>query len=336
MRVAIVGVGAVGARAARQLMAMEDLVDLVVVDPDEDRREAVVGSLGPPARSWSGPLPTVLGNVDVVILAGGGTQVPDAQSALRSGAHVVSTSDAVEDVEALLALDAEAREQNLNIVVGSGFSPGLTCVLAAYGARSFEQVDEIHVAKMGTGGPACARQHHRALRGPAPEWRDGAWNQRSGGSGRELSWFPDPLRAVDCYRAALAEPLLLLPAFAGVGRVTARVGASRRDRLTSRLPMLRSPHPEGGLGAVRVEIRGSQGRSGDNRVLGAVDRPSVAAGAVSALAARWAVDGRLARAGAAGLASLVEPGPFLAALAERGVKVAVFEGGHRGAAVPEP
>jgi hypothetical protein len=39
---------------------------------------------------------------------------------------------------------------------------------------------------------------------------------------------------------------------------------------------------------------------------------------------------RSARTGAAGLAALAEPGPFLAALADRGVKVAVFEGGHHG------
>ncbi len=64
----------------------------------------------------------------------------------------------------------------------------------------------------------------------------------------------------------------------------------------------------------------------------AVRIPAVAAGAVAALACRWAADGRLSRPGAAGLASLVEPGPFLATLADRGVKVAVFEGGQHGAA----
>ena len=75
-----------------------------------------------------------------------------------------------------------------------------------------------------------------------------------------------------------------------------------------------------------MEVAGTQGLTRDARVVGAIDRPAVAAGAVAALAARWAVDGRLSRPGAAGLASLVEPGPFLAVLAERGVKVAVFEG----------
>jgi hypothetical protein len=47
---------------------------------------------------------------------------------------------------------------------------------------------------------------------------------------------------------------------------------------------------------------------------------------VCALAARWALDGRLRRVGAAGLAEMVEPIPFLAALAERGVKAATFQG----------
>jgi len=246
---------------------------------------------------------------------------------------VVSVSDSIGEVLSLLGLDDEARRRDLHLVVGAGFSPGLSCVLASLAARAFERVEEIHVAKVGTAGPACARQHHQALGEHVFDWRDGKWEERSGGSGRELCWFPDPVRAVDCYRAATPEALLLVPAFPGVNRVTARMGANRRDRLTARLPMLRRPHPEGDLGAIRVEVRGVQGTARDDRVLGVIDRPAIAAGAVSALACRWAAAGLLLRPGAAGLAALAEPGPFLAALAERGVKVAIFEGGQHGAPV---
>ncbi len=59
---------------------------------------------------------------------------------------------------------------------------------------------------------------------------------------------------------------------------------------------------------------------------GAIDRPAVAAGAVAAVAALWAVEGRLRRSGAGGLAELAEPGPFLGELARRGVRSAVFQG----------
>ncbi|MFN2502756.1 MAG: Gfo/Idh/MocA family oxidoreductase [Acidimicrobiales bacterium] len=334
MRAVIVGVGAVGARAARQLLYLGPLDDVVVIDADGPRADAVAESLGAPARVGSDLESAGLERGDVVVFGTPGSHRALAEVALGRGAHVVSVSDHVDDVRDLLALDGRARDEGRHVVVGAGFSPGLSCVLAALAARSFERVEEIHVAKVGTGGPECARQHHRALAEQASDWREGNWEHRNGGSGRELCWFPDPVCGVDCYRAALAETALLVAAFPDAHRVTARVGASRRDRLTARLPMLRRPHPEGDLGAVRVEVRGAQGSALDDRVLGAVDRPAVAAGTVAALSARWAMDDRLAHTGASGLAGRVEPGPFLAALAERGLKVAVFEGSHHGAGTP--
>jgi hypothetical protein len=131
----------------------------------------------------------------------------------------------------------------------------------------------------------------------------------------------------DCYRAALPDSLLLQPAFPGVAKVTARVAATRRDRLSAPLPMLLRPHPEGEIGAVRVEVRGKVAGTTEARILGAIDRPAVASGAVAAVAAIWAAEGRLARSGAAGLAELVDdPVPFLHELADRGVRAAAFEG----------
>jgi hypothetical protein len=265
-----------------------------------------------------------------VLLAGPpSTHLPAAESALRRQQHVVSLADAVPAVRSLLALDTEARERGVTVAVGAGFAPGLTCVLASHLATWFDTVDEVHVAKVGTGGPACARQHHRALRGGAVDWRDGAWVQRPGGSGRELCWFPDPIGAQDCYRAALPDALLLVDAFADVRRVTARVGATRRDRLTAGLPMLWPTHPEGGLGAIRVEVRGRRGRTTDVAVVGVMDRPALAGGVVAAAAARWCLAGDARRSGAGGLASLFEPLALLTDLQARGVRAARFEGAAR-------
>src|SRR5581483_407391 len=88
-----------------------------------------------------------------------------------------------------------------------------------------------------------------------------------------------------------------------------------------------APRPEGSVGAVRVEVRGRRGGATDVQVLGALDRPALAAGTVAAAAAAAAADGRLARPGAAGLAELVDdPVPFLHDLARRGVRAAVYEG----------
>ena len=323
--VAVLGVGAVGARVARQLLSTEGVDEVALRDERGPRLETIARSLGEGAVIDLAPFAEPI-DADVVVLAGPpGDHGTLAKRAVARGQSVVSTSDAIGDVRALVDLDPEARERGLSVVVGAGFGPGLTCVLAARAAAGFDSVDEVHVAKVGTGGPACARQHHQALGGMALDWRDGGWVHRPSGSGRELCWFPDPVGAEDCYRAALPDALLLVPAFPGVQRVTARLAATRRDRLTARLPMLRPPHPEGGPGAVRVEVRGRRGGSRDVTVLGSMDRPAVAAGAVAALAALWAAQGRTIRPGAAGLAELVDPVAFLGELRRRGVRSAVFQ-----------
>ena len=297
----------------------------MIVDVDRARAAEVVGSLGDGA-TWAGWDPAALTGGDVVLIAAGGPHAEFARAALDRSCDVVSTSDDLDDVRELLALDGDARERGRTVVVGAGFAPGLSCVLAKHAAGDMSTVDEIHVASVGTGGPACARQHHNALRAEALDWRDGEWVHRRAGSGRELCWFPDPVGGTDCYRAAAPDALLLEPAFPHVRRVTARVGATRRDRLTARLPMLRRPHPEGLMGAVRVEVRGSRGAARDVRVLGVLDRPAMAAGAVAAVAARAVAAGQLARTGAAGLAEMVEhPVAFLRELSDRGVRAAVFD-----------
>lgn len=322
----MVGTGAVGARAARQLVSTDGLDELAVIDANPAQAQAVAASLGPPAvaAEWDA---VRLERGDTVVLALPGPHAELARSVVAAGASVVSVADAIEDVRDLLQLDAAARVQGVSVVVGAGFTPGLSCILARHAAAGFDSVDEVHVAKAGTGGPACARQHHLALTAEALDWQDGEWVARRGGSGRALCWFPDPLGALDCYRGGLPDPLLLVRAFPGVSRVSARMAASRRDRLTARFPMLRQPHPEGLLGATRVEVRGRRGAATDVKVLGVLDRPAIAGGMVAGVLAVWALQGELSGPGAGGVAELVaDPVPFLHDLARRGVRAAAFEG----------
>lgn len=239
------------------------------------------------------PVPGDL-SADVVVLA---TPTPHAGVAagyLARGVHVVSTSGAMEDVQDLLELERTALDGGAALVVGAAVAPGLSGLLARQLSRTMATCDELHVAAHGTAGPACAREHHDALAGSALGWHDGRWIERQSGSGRELCWFPEPVGARDCYRGALADPVLLHRSFPDVVRISARVSATRRDRLTSRLPMLSRPHAEGGVGAVRVEARGSDDRGGRVTVVqGIAELIGTAAAAVAA-----AMVGAIARAAA--------------------------------------
>ena len=178
-------------------------------------------------------------------------------------------------------------------MVSAGLAPGLSGLLARHLADQLTVVDEIHVAMHGTGGPACARQHHRALGARSLGWHDGEWIERPGGSGRELCWFPEPIGAVDCYRASVAEPIVLHEAFPTAARISARVSATRRDRLTARLPMLAPPRRHGDIGGIRVEVRGSLDDGHRmTHVAGASGRAGDIAGKVAAVCALAAVHGR--------------------------------------------
>src|SRR5205807_6818472 len=156
---------------------------LVVMDRLEARARALAESIGPGAE-WK-PWSEDLEGCDVVVLAVPRGLRALAETALERGVHVVSVAGQERDVRPLLELDSEARERSCHVVVGAGFSPGLSCLLARHAGATFDAVEEIHVARIGTGGPACARQHRRGLLASCVDWRDGTWVRRRGGSGRE-------------------------------------------------------------------------------------------------------------------------------------------------------
>lgn len=336
VRAAVVGAGVVGARAARELLTPDAhgapaVEGVLVMTRRQDRRDRLAQSFGHQVDVRTcDDRPEIPDDVSVVIVAREpGGQAPLVAEQLRAGRHVVSVCDDPSDIEAMAALHDLAVSAGVSLVLGAAMSPGLSCLLAAHAATVVDSVDEIHVSRHGVAGPACARQRLRALRGTAVDWRDGEWVRRPGFSGRELSWFPDPIGGLDCYRANLAEPLLLRPAFPSACRITARLAASRRDRALAPFPVLLPPPEEGGLGAIRVEVRGERDGQRCTVVYGALDRPAIATGALAAVVALHASAGRQA-VGAAGLAGCPNHLEILRELARRGVRTAAFEGDGTG------
>lgn len=323
MDVLVVGAGVVGAGVVRRLADSSSIPvgRLGVVDRNPDRAWHLSKKHGSPVVVGS-----LDDSADVVVLAtASGSQARLARRFLGTGRVVLATSDSVSDVRRLLGMNGAIRQQNSLVVAGVGMAPGLSDVLAVRAAEEFDRVTEVHVAKFGTGGPDCARQHHKALSSLALEWR-GGWRQRPGGSGRELCWFPSPVDAADCYRAALPDPMLLVRKFARADRITARMAATRRDRFSSWLPMLRPPHPEGKLGAVRVEVRGQRDGAWEGRILGASAAPGFAAAAAVMAVIELVGSGKVTGDGVVGLSEVVDAGEFLDLVAGQGVVCEEFAG----------
>jgi hypothetical protein len=263
----------------------------------------------------------------VAVLALPGPHAPLARDLLDRGVHVVSIGDGFDDVAELVDLHDLAAGAGVSLAVGAGMCPGLSGLLVRHLADELASIDEIHIALHGTAGPACARQHHQALAGRAVGLHDGDWIRRPAGSGRELCWFPEPVGAYDCYRGELPSPLLLREVFPDVMRMSARVSANRRDRLTAWLPMMSRPHREGGVGALRIEVRGTDHRGGRTTLIaGIAELVGTAAAATASAFTQLALAGGLppgvVRAGDARL----DTDSLLRAVERGGVRLQEFTG----------
>ena len=281
----------------------ERQIGIVGTGVTSSRTAAVLHTLGHTPRIESLGSASALFDCDVVILTHGAPHDALATAFVAQGVAVVSTSDNLADVLALLDGQERAVARGVPAVVGAACLPGLSGLLVAHVSRAFESIDEVHTAVHGTGGPMCAVQHHDSLAGTSVGWHDGEWLQRPAGSGRELCWFPDPVGARDCYRFASAEPVLMQRAQPALQRITARVSATRRDRLTARLPMLRKPHAEGLEGGLRVEVRGVRDGRRHVEIVGVAEKVATVTGAVAAHTALALLKGTVM----AGVHNLGEP-----------------------------
>jgi hypothetical protein len=323
------GVGAVGMRAARQLIDTPGLDTLLITARGSSRAGEVADALGDRVRAVElradDPIPA---GVDSVAAALPGALVPPrARRALDAGVPFASTVDDAEAIESLLEVDEPARRAGVVLAPGCGLAPGLADVLARHASDALDSVDEIHVARAGAAGPACVAAVRRARRDPAVEWRDGEWHEDRHRDS-ELVWFPDPIGARECAPVHLGAALLVR-AFPSVRRATVRLA----EPLTRRFTWSGRRGLDEGWGSARVEVWGWRGQARESMVYGVIDRTAIAAGTVLAVTAACLAGiapGLGARDGPAGgvhgLAALVEPVPFLAELARRGVKAAVFEG----------
>jgi saccharopine dehydrogenase-like NADP-dependent oxidoreductase len=308
--IGIFGAGVVGASVAESL-SIESQTSILVYDSSQIVAQRLARRLSETNSLIKATNRSELHRAKVVVLAGPLPHTPVAKEFLGKGVSIVSTSDDIADCLNLLSLSELATENKATLIIGAASSPGMSGLLVRNLSKAFDSIDEVHIALHGTGGPACARQHHRALSGQSIGWHDGEWLRRPAGSGRELCWFPEPVGAYDCYRGELPDPLLIKRAFPELVRVTARVSATRRDRVFARMPMLIPPRAEGGMGGLRVEVRGAKNGERVVDVVGVAERVGQVAGVVSGCVARSISVGEISKPGAFVLGELSLPNEAL-------------------------
>ncbi len=323
IRLGVEGLGLVGLRVARQAVAEAEIGSVVLLGGSEKRRQEIFSAFGSPVDISDDAAESTL---DIVVVAGvDADHVESARDHLARGRSVVSTAEAPRTVDQLRELGDSVADQGQFVIVGAGFCPGMSTLLARHAADALDSVEEINVAVAGTAGMSCAARRAEALRRDGVEWRDGEWLEVSARSGPERLWFPDPIGAVECVRAESSEPALVAAAVEAAGRISARVGeVSRRRRLSETLRAWRRTRSIDEPGGLRVEVQGTSGPEAATLLYGVMDRPSIVSAAVavtSALEAR-----RRAVTGGCGVAEIGPAVDLLGILRSQGVRASVFEG----------
>lgn len=322
MRVGVSGCGSVGTRLARLLAEEQSVSSVLVSDPRAGaarRASLAAGRKGCVADELFSS------RIDVLVLCGpSDTHAEQARKALENCTPVVSTARSSLDVCELLSLDRISKLVGVPVVVGAGWTPGLSCLLAGVAARCMERVSEIRVVRAGSTGVSCARETLSELTGVARVWRGGAWSSRVAGWGRELVWLPDPIGAVDTRSADAGDVYLLAETFPDARRIEVRVAAGLPRALAARLGIGPRRQRGDGVVAFRIDVRGWAGGRPVHRVFGGLDRGCMATASVAARVAAAVCRGE-AVPGAYGLSSWAEPRSLLRELSDAGVRCAVYD-----------
>ena len=328
-RVLLVGAGAVGGRAARQLVETPGVDELLVVDARPKRAGRGRRDHGRAGRRRSTGNP--------------GCRSPTASTRSRARCPPATTSRscATRSRPACRACRPPTTRPRSRRCSSStprrsrpgcrswsapGSRPGSSDVLVRHAADGLDTVDDVNVARWGAAGEASASTVRVALADRGAELRDGVVVPLVKRGGEELIWFPNPVDARGC------EPVsngleLLLHAVPGLARATIRFARAEKPGWTPAAPRRSGERvgcdPRGGVGHARCRCasRSSTARSSAPR-----SRPARCWRSPPPRSPARCRDWWSAARACTGSAGSSCPRAFLAELAARGVKVAVFEG----------
>ncbi|MHB8576699.1 MAG: saccharopine dehydrogenase family protein [Dehalococcoidia bacterium] len=246
MRVLVLGASGGVGRGVTRLLAKSDLVtELVLAGRRLEAAEAVAAEVGEKARAAqvdihdAARLRSLSAACDIVVHAAGPhyeTLLPALRAAIEVGVHFTDFSDGGRSLRQALTLDADAKAAGITAIVGLGWSPGMTNLLAKHAYAQLDAVDELQIVWLANKSLVKWRQSwHGAIMpslldsasGAVPTFRDGEWVDivapasgvdvvfPGGGTARAYpSGFPEPvtlprylpgLRTVSALAAHLPE-----------------------------------------------------------------------------------------------------------------------------------
>lgn len=294
MKILVLGAGDMGSGVA-EVLCDQGVGEVRIGDINAVNAEALVKLLsrrGCEARAFRvdalslDSLREAVVGVDVVISTVGpfyrfGFRV--ASNLVKLGLNFVDICDDYDATEKELGLDEEASKRNIRAIVGLGWTPGLSNLLASMGARGLGGASAVDIYWVGSAadskGLAVVMHLFYAIAGKVPMFIDGERVLIEAGSGGVEVELPEPFGRIRLFYTGHPEPLTIPRYLSAVKRVTVRgalvpqwqnslarllirlTGGSPRnmERLAKLIHRVEGIFRIGGLrmSAVRVDIKGA-------------------------------------------------------------------------------
>jgi saccharopine dehydrogenase-like NADP-dependent oxidoreductase len=317
------------------------------------RRDDKVATLGLDITDQNGLVEAALAHDVVVSCAGPARDVelPAIRACIEAGTPYVSLCDDYSATSGSFDLDDAAKAAGVTIVSGCGLSPGITNILTAYAARSLDGVEEIEisVAYSLNDSPGDSMMFHlfHELSREAPYVSEFRPVLGKAGDLPRPVYFPEPVGWVETFTCGHPEPVTASRIYSDLRAIRFRAGLTERAAMdalravaASRVPgakmdqlrgglartsarMLRSLPPRGAAWtAARVDVWGEKDGRPEVASLGVVDHIANLASLPLTHTAVALGSRSVVRPGVNTVEEIFDPGPFLGALARRGLRAA--------------
>lgn len=164
MKITILGAGLMGKEIARDMVASQKVTQVYLADINSAQAQLFVELLNTDKvevlevdANNDDQLRNAMSKADVVVNAlFYSFNVRVAQLAIELGVHLVDLGGHIGGItEEILKLDDQAKAKNVTIIPDLGVAPGMTNILAGYGAS---KLDYVHAMKLYVGGIPVVKQ----------------------------------------------------------------------------------------------------------------------------------------------------------------------------------
>ncbi len=293
MRIAVIGAGAMGRWAVKELAISPEVDEIVVGDFDEEQARAVAATYGGDrakvvfvdARDAESVKKAIAGCDAMVNATQHFWNITVMHAAAAARVHYTDMGGLFHVTKQQVELAGEFEKAGVTAVIAMGGAPGVTNILAKYGAERLDVVEEAHAlcgnvddtdwsGYDGWAPPYSLETLCDEFSVTAPELVGGHWNMDiSGGEGPEDIDFGEPAGILEAHYTIHSEPFTFWHTWKDQGLRSATFKLSLPAEFTQQMRFLNT------IGMTRtdeVEVRGGHVRPRDVllKVVGEIARPA--------------------------------------------------------------